>query len=234
MILDQMAIKEILQKDDPLVLELGAHTGIDTRLFLDKFSNIRIYCFEPDPRCAKAFKKFINDKRCTLVEAAVSSKDDSAMLNMSSGWPPHMVPRPFRILGLSKLYVLMTRKEWNFSSSIKSAISHSADHPWLIFSKRVKVKTMRLDSWISKIGISAIDFIWSDIQGAERDMLEGAAETLKICKYFYTEYGEVSSYPEALTREQTIGFFKRNDYALVTEYSSKEKVGNLLFKNMKL
>ncbi|HNX69104.1 MAG TPA: FkbM family methyltransferase [Candidatus Omnitrophota bacterium] len=232
--LDPKAIKSILKKDDPVVLELGAHTGLDTRRFLNEFSKIIIYCFEPDPRCIKAFKNLIKDKRAVLIEAAVSNRDGWAMLNMSSGWPSDNILRHFKFLGLNKLYISMMGKQWNYSSSIKTVISNATDHPWLIFPSKVKVQTIQLDLWIKKNGISAVDFIWSDVQGAEKDVFEGAAETLKICKYFYTEYGEVSTYPEALTREQIVDFFERNNYVLVPEYSSENKIGNLLFRNMRL
>ena len=76
-----------------------------------------------------------------------------------------------------------------------------------------------------------IDFIWSDIQGAEKDMLEGATVVLKICKFFYTEYGETETYRGALTRNETIEFFINHGYELIPEYSSEGAIGNLLFKN---
>src|SRR5258708_5584172 len=103
--LDQKAIREILGKDDPVVLELGAHTGIDSKRFLDQFSGIRIYCFEPDLRCIRAFKNRISDERCVLVEAAVSNNDGETRLNVSTGWPAHQIPRLVRALRFGRLYV---------------------------------------------------------------------------------------------------------------------------------
>jgi FkbM family methyltransferase len=211
------------------VLELGAHTGGDTQEFLDEFLGIRIYCFEPDPRCIKGFKRYVKDQRCILFEGAVSNKDDYAILTMSSGWPD--MPSFFRVFGLSRLFCLFSRKAWNLSSSIKETISNPVDYPWLTFEKQKKVKTIRLDTWVKENEIHSIDFIWSDVQGAEMDVLEGAEETLKICRYFYTEYGEVSTYPEAMTREETIHFFLSMNYVLVPEYASDGKIGNLLFEN---
>ncbi|MBF0123644.1 MAG: FkbM family methyltransferase [Candidatus Omnitrophica bacterium] len=232
--IEHKVIKEILRKEDPVVLELGAHTGEDTQKFLDVFKDIRIYCFEPDPRCIKQFKSFIKDKRCVLTEAAVSNRDGQVVLNMSSGWPPHLVPRRYQILGLSCLYLFLKRNDWDYSSSIKNSKSNSSEHPWLKFDRKVQVQSMRLDSWVAHKGVKAIDFIWSDIQGAEKDMIDGASSVLKICKYFYTEYGEVGSYSGALTKEETIELLRKHDFELVPEYSSSEKRGNLLFRNMRL
>jgi 2-O-methyltransferase len=234
--LKQQIIKKILQKEDPVILELGAHTGEDTKIFLKEFKDVKIYCFEPDPRCIKQFKKFIKDDRCVLIEAAVSNESGTIVLNMSSGWPPNLVPWYFRLLGLSKVYMLFQKNEWDYSSSIKKSISNPESYPWLTFDKKVEVPTVKLDSWVKENSIKLIDFIWSDIQGAEKDMLEGAGDTLKISRYLFTEYGEVSAYVGALTREDTISLLQKNGFELMPEFSSlsDEKTGNLLFRNKDL
>ncbi|MCY4315169.1 MAG: FkbM family methyltransferase, partial [Roseovarius sp.] len=43
-------------------------------------------------------------------------------------------------------------------------------------------------------GISKIDFLWADVQGAEGDLIEGARETLRKNEYFYTEYSNKELY----------------------------------------
>jgi len=232
--LDKKVIKQLLKKEDPLILELGAHAGEDTREFIREFKNLKIYCFEPDPRCIKKFKRRIKDNRCVLVEAAISSADGTTWLNLSSGLPPGRVYNLFRKLGLGKCYAALAKDDWDYSSSIKPAVSGPKDYPWLDFKEKTEVKTVRLDSWTKGNNIQQVDFIWSDIQGAEKDMLEGAGDTLKICRYFYTEYGELSSYCGALTREETINILWEHGYELVPAHSSEQKIGNLLFRNRKL
>lgn len=229
--LTQKLIKQILQKEDPLVLEIGAHTGEDTKKFLEEFKDIKIYCFEPDPRCIKKFKRYIKDNRCILVEAAVYSNDGKTILNMSSGWPTDAIPYFIRFLRLEKYYLSLMKKEWDYSSSIKIAMSNPKDYPWLIFDKKIEVTTLKLDSWIKKNNIESIDFIWADMQGAEKDMIEGANSALKSSKYFYTEYGESSSYVGALTRDETIELLQKHNYEVIQEYSSEKRMGELLFRN---
>ena len=53
-----------------------------------------------------------------------------------------------------------------------------------------------LDTLISNYGFGerTIDFIWADVQGAEKDLILGAKETLKRTKYFYTEFMEYEVY----------------------------------------
>jgi FkbM family methyltransferase len=217
--LSQMkAIKQLLQKENPLILEIGSHVGGDTKLFLQTFKDVVIYCFEPDPRCIAQFKNNIKDSRCVLIEMALSNIDGKTLLNLSGGCNPEM-PR---------------KGEWDASSSIKKAVSHSQAYPWLTFESSIEVRTIKLDTWVTQNNIQYIDFIWSDIQGAERDLIEGAINALKITKYLFMEYGEISPYPEAMTRDQTISVMKRHNFEIIQELSDTSERGNVLFKNNKL
>lgn len=243
--INQREIKALLQKENPLILEIGAHVGSDTRRFLNEFKDVKIYCFEPDPRCIENFKKNINDRRCTLVEAAVSNGDGEILLNMSGGWPINKIPYLFKRVRLARVYVFValiyrrifkmkSENNWDASSSIKHARSHPKDYPWLTFYEKVIVKMIKLDTWAIQNGVKHIDFIWTDVQGAERDLIEGATNTLKSTKYFYVEYGEIASYEGALTRAETIELLSKHDFHLVGKHSENTRIGNLLFENKKV
>ncbi len=235
----QEKIKKLLQKDNPTVVEIGAHKGEDALRFMQEFKDIKIYCFEPDPRCTAEFKKAVKDSRCTLIEAAVSNKDGETILNLPTSWLVK-VPKLLKSLGLRRYWTFMVlayrkkrgmQREATGQSSIKKSISHSKKYPWLTFKETVMVKTIKLDTWAQENNIRHIDFIWMDVQGAERDVIEGAANTLKIVKYLYTEYGETSCYPDDLTREDTIELLLEHNFQIIPECSSKKKNGNLLFLN---
>jgi FkbM family methyltransferase len=242
--MDVKEIKKLLKKKDPTVLEIGAQVGGDTKKFLQEFKGIRIYCFEPDPRCIKIFKKSIKDDRCALIEVAVSNIDGKTVLYLSRRSKADFNLKDIKsIHGIIRLgselkYALqcsLFKKNSDSlgQASIKKSISRSDDYPWLIFDQKIEVETIKLDTWIKKHNISLVDFIWSDVQGAEKDMIEGAVNTLKITKYFYMEYGELSPYPEALTRNETIALLRMHNFNLIEEYSSKSKRGDLLFVNTK-
>jgi FkbM family methyltransferase len=226
-------IKEIIAKEDPVILEIGAHRGTDTGRFLAEFKEIRLYCFEPDPRNIEAFKKNINDKRCRLIEAAVSDRDGETTLHMSSGYNPGRWWRLYPLLEKTRLTNWLSRKkaEWDLSSSIKESVSHAPRTPWLHFPNAVTVRTVALDNWVKGEGLTHIDFIWSDVQGAERDMVEGARDTLKKVDYLLMEYGETNTYPLAMGRRETIMLMKLHGFVLVPRLSSRRRVGELLFKN---
>ncbi len=237
--IDQRQIRQLLGKDNPPILEIGAPKGEDTLRFLSEFPNVRIYSFEPDPRCIADFKKSVVDNRSTLVEAAVSDSDGETTLYMPTGWPVR-VPKVLRILGGKRFWTRVvsayrrwrgTEREWTGSSSVKDSLSRSKRWPWLTFGKRATVQTVRLDSWAGENNIDTVDFAWVDVQGAERDLIRGAVQTLKSTRYFYTEYGATSCYPDAMTRQETIGLLREHGFQLIPEYCDRN---NLLFVNQAL
>ena len=52
-----------------------------------------------------------------------------------------------------------------------------------MFENTIQVESAKLDDWCLEHGISKIDFLWADVQGAEGDLIEGARETLRKTKY---------------------------------------------------
>jgi hypothetical protein len=70
-----------------------------------------------------------------------------------------------------------------------------------------------------------------DVQGAERDVIEGASNILGNVHYCYVEYGE-TFYEGGMSRDSTISIMKDRNFVLVPEYSDKGAKGNILFKNL--
>ena len=171
-------IKRLLAKENPLILEIGSSDGTDTLQFLRHFRDVRIYCFEPDPRAIAEFKRNIRDERCSLAELAVSDKDGEAVFYLSGGGHPNR-----------------EHSEWIYSSSIKKPCNHLEKYPWCTFNKKITVKTVKLDTWVERNDIPEIDFIWADIQGAERELIAGGIKTLnEKTRYFFTEYSDEQLY----------------------------------------
>lgn len=172
-------IKKLLNKENPIILEIGTNDGEDSEQFINCFEKIQLYCFEPDPRAINRFKtrmkKYSNYK---LYEIAISNNNGEIDFHLSGGNNPGM---PWY-------------GDWDKSSSIKNPKYHLLQHKWCIFDKLIKVKTKKLDDWAIENDIDYIDFIWVDVQGAEREMIEGAIEILKKTRYLYTEFDDVELY----------------------------------------
>src|SRR3989344_6093385 len=105
-------IKKLINKEDPLVLEIGANIGQDTNRFLKAFKNIKIYSFEPDTRAIRQFMKNVNNPKSKLINMAISDKNGHITLHLSSGSK--------QFVGRKEAIV-----EWTASSTIKKPIGKS-------------------------------------------------------------------------------------------------------------
>ncbi len=178
-------IRDMVGKDDAIILEIGANGGEHTQRFLDAFPAGRVYCFEPEPRAIKRWKSRISDMRATLVETAVGRETGSIRFHRSDGdfgHGPHT--------------------GWDLSGSIKAPREHLEQHPKVVFDDQIDVPLCTLDDWTRDAGITEIDFIWADVQGAENDLIEGARETLARTRFFYTEYSNREMYEGQWSLEQ--------------------------------
>lgn len=163
------------QIKNPVVFEVGAADGTDTERIVKINKNVRYFAFEPDVRNIEAFKsRKIDNVR--LVESAVGAHNGIAMLYMSSGTNPTY------------------GYEHTLSSSIKKPKDHLNIFPWCKFNKYANVNICTLDTFCMNNMISNIDVLWSDIQGAEIDLLKGASRVLSKIGYLYLEYSDRQLY----------------------------------------
>ena len=176
-----MEIKEWVQvkfggPEKKVFLELGANNGRDTE-WMAQIPNTWIVAFEPDQSIPFLARHYGNVQ---LFRAAIGQID-----GWVDFWPT---------VG------------WTESGSIRKPKLHLEVHPTIAFGEPIRVKSMRLDTFVEKKSIGQIDFIWADIQGAEVDLIEGGQKALRKTRYLYTEYvneelyeGEIGL-PEILRR----------------------------------
>ena len=181
--LSKYEIKKLLKKENPVILEIGASNGADSLVFLQIFKKIQLFCFEPNPNAVNAFtfrmnevKKFDN-KDYKLFPIALSDKNGNIALNLISGDPKFMQ---------ATIKNLKKGKERINYSGVKKAVA-----------KKVSVEAKKLDTWAKENKIRFIDFIWADVEGAERELIGGGIETLsKKTHFFYTEYSNEEDFEE--------------------------------------
>jgi FkbM family methyltransferase len=166
-----VAIREWVERTfaDPgpkTFLELGAHCGTDT-VWLSQIPGVTIHAFEPDPRNEQPPQPNV-----TIHRAAIADVDGRAPFLLSeSGWG----------------------SQWTYSSSLKRPKNHLLRYP-VTFGESIEVETVTLDTFAHRMGLSTVDFIWADIQGAEGEMVRGGIETLRRTHYLYTEYSDDELY----------------------------------------
>jgi len=150
-----------------LIIEIGAHVGQDT-VRLAALPGATVHAFEPDPR------NNVPDLPNLIFNRAAIAAHDGEIEFHPSEWRGEV--------------------EWTLSGSIHRPTGHLTAYPDVEFGSPIKVRGITLDTYCRKHGIKRIDFIWADIQGAERDLILGGREALARTRYLYTEYCEPPLY----------------------------------------
>tara|TARA_R110002074_G_scaffold110272_2_gene237301 strand:+ start:5060 stop:5740 length:681 start_codon:yes stop_codon:yes gene_type:complete len=216
-------IYNLINKDDPVILEIGAHFGEDTLRFLETFESPRIYCFEPDPRNCKIFKKYVKDERVSFFQLALSNETGEAEF-----YPTYEKSNSSTIPSKYDWIREEDYLENKLNSSGGSSLKKGGNHA-LHFS--IKVKTQRFDKWYDDSNLQDIDFVWIDVQGAEKDVFDGMGKQIKNIKYIWVEYGE-TTYEDAMTRDQTIEYLNAKGFILNEVLSDRGFQGDLLFQRI--
>jgi FkbM family methyltransferase len=201
-------IRQLVGKDDPVIIEVGANCGQTTVELLKTMPGATIFAFEPEPRAIAKFRAAIANPNVHLYECAIGAVNGTTSFYQSSG-AEHL--REYR-------------EGWDQSGSIRRPHSHLKVWPWVKFERQITVPIMTLDDWSKQHQIANADFIWADVQGAESDLVEGAARFLSSARYFYTEYSNEEWYEGQITLAALLE--KLPDFDLVRRFAM-----DALFKN---
>lgn len=204
-------IKNLINKDNPVILEIGANCGQTTIDFIANFPNALIHCFEPDPRAIRKFKAMINSKNVFLHEIAIGNLDGTITFHQSSGAEE------------------IDPEGWDHSGSIRAPKAHLDMYPWVRFENKIEVPIMRLDSWAKINNVTNVDFIWADVQGAEEDLILGGKSTLQKTRFIYTEYYDNECYEGQLRLDQLYQLL--NQFLILNKYGNDVLLENFFANN---
>jgi len=147
------------------ILHVGAHLAEESQSY-DKYFNAQVLWVEAQPQLCLELEKKLNSDTNTIVEACVSDKDDENVLfNFSSN---------------------------SQSSSILNFGTHSVNYPDVIVTKRVTVKTKKLETILS--GREIPNFINLDIQGVELRAMKSLGNLINQVDAIYTEVNKKEVY----------------------------------------
>lgn len=173
-----------------IVLDLGSHLGVFTRFALRRGAKL-VVAFEPDPTNLTCFKKTFAEEialgRVVLEEAAVWNAPGTLRLRRGED------------------------RESGAGTVVASGTS-SADRPE---GHGVIVRATTIDETVSRLKLPSVDFIKMDIEGAERNAVEGGQKTLfrfaprmVICIYHRPDDPEVIIQLVRKTRADYSMFFR--------------------------
>lgn len=208
-------IEIINNSDEPLVLELGACDGYHTDIMISLLEKTgKNYCFialEPVTYLAESLRdKYANNRKVKVYNEAISDKNEQVKLYVSGGG----------YIGSSSL--LMPKKVFDYWGDMSFTESDCA--------------AIRLDSLMVRDGLADrnVDFIWADIQGAEKQLILGGEKTLAQTKYLYTEFCNDEFYEGQLFHFDDICELLPN-FELVCKYQEESPhYFDVLLKNNKL
>jgi len=153
----------LINIDHPVIVELGAHIGEEYE-WLRNLKPSRYVMVEPDPvNVSILLKKAFGT--VSILDVAVGSYN-----------------APSTIFYASDNHVSKNRA----SGSIRNPTGHLKHFPEVTFSVD-NVMLYTLDSICEIEQVDHIDLLWCDIQGAERDMIEGGRATLRKTRYMMIE-----------------------------------------------
>ena len=158
--------RELIPIKEPVILDIGAHVGNIAVRYRGWFPLCKLYCFEPFPQSFQALShNTAADPLTFCYQSAMSDNNGSAVLNSNVSAPTNS---------------LLKTDEGSTSywgEGLLDTIS------------QVEVSTTTVDTFCLETGISHIDIMKMDVQGAEFSVLAGAKDSLanKRISLIYTE-----------------------------------------------
>lgn len=141
-----------------IIFDVGANNGSSCLHFTNDPNNI-IYAFEPTPYLLETFLYPKQSKRYKVIPYAVSNFDGEAQFNIAG------------------------QSDWGCSSL--NTFSEDLEHTWpgrtdFKVTDQIKVKVIRLDTFIKENNIEKINFLHCDTQGSDLKVLESLGEYINI------------------------------------------------------
>ena len=148
-------------------IEIGAHVGQDT-VWLAAIPGVTVHALEPDPRNYVPEIANVVSHRLAIADRC----------------------------GLVRFHLSHSKqgRPYTKSSSIHQPTNHLTICPEVIFGETIEVEGTTLDAFAAAWVAGPIDLIWADVQGAERELIEGGQAALARTSYLYTEYSDEELY----------------------------------------
>lgn len=169
--------RDLVGRDDGLILEIGANEADDTVKFLTRFPAAHIHGFECDQRAIAKWHRNVaasgHGQRATLHEFALADAVGVKSFYPSSGTPPGKCWEGYG-------------DQWDKSGSLLPPDRHCDNSPWMEFLPPTSVPCRTLDDWAADYS-GEFQFAWVDVQGAEAAVIRGGLETVRRIRWWYCE-----------------------------------------------
>lgn len=202
-----------------VIFELGSRDLIDAIKLLNYFNNCQLYAFECNPDCLVECNKNLSNleenkkNNLFLIDKAVSIVDDDEI----SFYPFDL--SKYNNMGSSSMLKI------DFSKRNINDPDYNRENPQI----EIKVKGVRLDTFIDENKLINIDLLCIDLQGYELNAIKSLGKYLNKVKYIITECSIVSTYTDGDTFTELNNYLSNYNF----KYVSSNMFGNN-FPNLKL
>jgi FkbM family methyltransferase len=187
----EFALLRCLIKPGDVVFDIGANTGRWSRRVLSDVGRVRLHSFEPVTNTFAVLKSNLGRSGALLHNIAISGNNGSETF--------YHYNKTSKLAHMSSFYRRNPAVEQQFNMEPVP----------------ISVQAQTLDSFCEKHSISRVDFVKIDTEGAELDVLRGAANLLREhrIKIIQFEYG--GTYPDAgITLQQVCRLLSSHDCAI--------------------
>lgn len=226
--LSKEEIKDLLKDIEyPLIFDIGAYDGRDSialaKALQDRCS---IHCFEADPRSFEYLKK--NIQSCEIPNFPFDLH--KLAIGKNTG-----VKDFYQSESDTRRHVGTT--SWSASSSLSRPKEHLNLFPDVFFPEKIRVNCQSLDGFVftdwTHLREKIVDFVWCDVNGAERDVILGGLHTLNnYTRYLYIEFSNKELYEGQVSKEELLKLLP--NFEELGVYNFQGNFGNVLLKNKTL
>jgi FkbM family methyltransferase len=189
-------IKNSVTSKTPIVFDIGAHHGQSIDYLKTIFPGCKIYSFEPDPESFKVLSRKESD-RVEVFNIAISNQVGEVRFFKN------------KISHTNSLYKINLDSNDSIRATKERSLEKSAYSDEI--NREIRVKSTTLSKFIDDHGISHIDLIKIDVQGAEDKVLEGAnlsiISSIIVEVSFYDFYEKSTSFMDIEKILTPAGFY---------------------------
>jgi FkbM family methyltransferase len=178
--------KKVLQlylPKNPVILDCGAHDGTDSIELIEILGG-SLHAIEAVPQIYKGLlynvAGFKNIHTYNLVLGANNGKINFYVSHGNNG----------------------------ASSSFLKPKLHMSDHPEITFEETIELPCLMLDEWAAQNNIKKIDFMWLDMQGAEKLVINASKTIIKTVKAIFCEVSTRETYESVAVYDEFKKFMK--------------------------
>ncbi len=187
----------------PIIIESGAHFGRDTVRMAALWPHAQIYAFEPVPSLySQLLERTAPYPNITCYNIALSDHTGVETFYECSGASTAV-------------------------SSFYEPLEYIQERPNVFF-EQVKVPTITLDEWAHKEGITQVDAVWFDMQGAELKVLKASPFIVATIQVMVVEASLTERFKGIPLFDELTAWIEAQGFRIIQKDSPRHNKVNLL------